>query len=80
MMEKQLFTSTGWDQQDTMDFTFYEPTLVRDIGPFKKGHQFRCATVSYVEGWVEFEDGTDGNGPTYRFKLFLVPNAQVETD
>lgn len=52
--ENQLFTWEGWDEQDTMAFTFYNVCLVRDVGSFPAGTTFPFVYVSYETSVVEF--------------------------
>lgn len=49
-MEKQLFDWTGWDQQGTASFSFYNVVLKVDVGPFKTGKKFGSAFVDYENG------------------------------
>lgn len=52
-METQLFSWTGWDQQDTAAFTFYKPVLKIQLGEFPIGHQFDHATVDFIAGTLQ---------------------------
>ena len=55
-MEKQLFTWTGWDEQDTASFSFYSPTLITRIGEYPVGTTFKSACINYQTGELEFYD------------------------
>lgn len=62
---ERMFSCEGWDQLDTFDFVFYDCTLNRDIGDFKKGDKidsisvlFSVSTIEF-EAFVENEDGPD---------------------
>lgn len=70
-MEHQFFTWTGWDQQGTMDFTYYECTLIQDIGRFTIGTVINTVYISYETGVMIFynEDGTE---EIAKFQLGLV--------
>lgn len=45
--ENQLFDWSGWDQQATASFTFYNPILKVKIGEFEVGTKFESACVDY---------------------------------
>lgn len=63
-MEQQLFDWTGWDQQDTSAFIFYDVTLKVDIGEHKVGTKFSSAFVDFGQaGTLEFyrDSETDPN-------------------
>lgn len=55
-MEKQLFEWDGWDQQDTMAFTFYKVKLIVDIGPFPAGSEFESADLDYGNGTLQLRN------------------------
>lgn len=52
-MENQLFDWNGWDQQDTMGFTFYNVVLKIKIGDFEPGTKFEVADISYEHGYLQ---------------------------
>lgn len=52
---ERMFSCEGWDQLDTFDFVFYDCTLNRDIGDFKKGAKIDAITVLFSVGTIEFE-------------------------
>ncbi len=53
-MIDKLFTWDGWDQHDTMLFTFYNCVLLKDICSFKKGTLVPVINVDYEHGFLEF--------------------------
>jgi len=48
-MESQLFTFTGWDQNDTMAFQFYDCVLTVPIGEHKIGETIECIELDYAQ-------------------------------
>ena len=56
MMTDPLFNFLGWDQQDVLCFTYYNVTLNKDIGEFKKGTEFQCVDIDYKSGVLQFYD------------------------
>lgn len=73
---ERMFSCEGWDQLDTFDFVFYDCTLNRDIGDFKKGDKIDAITVLFsvskieFEAFVENEDGPDEEKIIYTATLF----------
>ena len=69
-MESQIFTWDGWDQFDTMCFTFYKVVLVVDVGEHKAGTSFGSANIDYEESpYVAFYD--DEGREVAKFALSL---------
>lgn len=56
-MEKQLFTWTGWDQFDTMDFGFYDVKLIQGIGE-EGTPQYVPEGTEYKYAHMDLESGT----------------------
>jgi len=53
-MEQQLFKNNGWDQQDTMAFTFYNVQTIVDLPNTPSGTRFAVADVDYSTGILQF--------------------------
>ena len=68
-METQFFEWDGWDQQDTMSFTFYECKLLDGVMPELKVREFPCAFVDYSSGVIEFYDVNNEVAATFDLKL-----------
>jgi hypothetical protein len=77
-MENQLFDWEGWDQQDTMAFTFYRPTLKVDIGPFKAGQTLSVANINYERGWLQVQ-AEDGTFHDEKIGLCLLGSSELES-
>lgn len=74
-MEKQLFDWEGWDELEVGDLWFHDVTLIRDIGPFKKGDKFLNAGVHFSTGLLQLFN--EGNDPVAEFKLSLKVGERV---
>lgn len=70
-MEEQFFTFDGWDQQDTMVFTFYKVKLTATLGKYPPGTEFGCANIAYDKGELELYKTGEEKEPTAKFKLTL---------
>lgn len=53
-----IFEYNGWDQIDTMIFTFYECTIVIDIGQHKMGSNFDTICMDYQKGTLTLQRDT----------------------
>lgn len=70
-MKKELFAWDGWDEHDTMDFSFYSCKMIKDFGPLKKGEEYDTIYISYEKGIIE---ATDDEGKTlHKVKFTLTP-------
>lgn len=58
-MEQRFFKWTGWDQHDTMAFSFTSIELVAPMGDFPVGTKFDSAFVDYEKGFIELCEGED---------------------
>lgn len=82
-MERELFDWEGWDQQDTMDFTFYNVTLKVPVGPFPAGEKFDSALIAFNTGVLKLYRHADDETPAAQFKLRLTvegPLGQTEVE
>ena len=70
-LEGDLFTWKSWDQVDTMIIQFYDITLTRDIGPFKKGEQLAGACLDFKNSILELY-AEEEMEHSEKFKLGLV--------
>lgn len=52
-MEREIFTWSGWDRQDTMSFTFYDCVFIKDFGPWKTNETIPCILIDYEKGTIE---------------------------
>lgn len=69
-MEKQLFDWDGFDQHDTVSFSFYKVILKVPIGEYKVGDSFDSAFMDYENGKLEFYSGETVMG-SYKLKLVI---------
>ena len=72
-MERKFFKYTGgWDILGTLQFAFYDATLVVDVGPYKAGTKFACVNMYYDDHSKMdlYEKGSDED-PVYSCKLEL---------
>lgn len=70
-MEKNIFDWDGWDQHDTMAFSFTDVTLKVPVGEFPAGTKFPFANVDYENGTMEFCE-EDDTCHQFRMNLSLV--------
>jgi len=68
-MEKQLFDFVGRDDVDTLVNQYYNVSLNRDIGNFKKGNTFDVAVLNYQEGVLILQ--CDGDEWIYPLTLHI---------
>ena len=69
-MESQFFTYDGWDQQDTMAFTYYKIITAIELPGIPKGSKFSVADIDYATGKMRFWDDA-GSSVLHEFKLKL---------
>lgn len=77
-LEMNLFTWEGWDEQDTMSFSFYKVEFVRDFGVFRKGEKFPDIFYSFDTGIIEAY-GYDGI-PVKKQRFTLTPIEEPTDD
>jgi len=56
---------TGWDQQDTMAFTLYEPTC--------RGIKYAAADIDFEKGLVSFWNDKDTKAEEFSIKVSIEP-------
>lgn len=75
---ERMFSCEGWDQLDTFDFVFYDCTLNRDIGDFKKGEKIDSISILFSVSKIEFATFIENeNGPDEEkiiYSATLVPS------
>lgn len=53
-MDQELFESSGWDQADTISFTYYDCVLKQPIGDLPVGKKFDSANLDFERGLLDF--------------------------
>lgn len=70
-MERKIFSWDGWDQHDTMVFSFSKCVFVSDFGPFKVGDKSPYITMDYDNGLMQVYSDKD-NYQDFDLRLALV--------
>ncbi len=70
-MEREFFTWNGWDRQDTMCFTFYDCTLIKDIGTHKVGEKFKVIDVDFEKGKLTLSSDSGETIDEYNLGLVI---------
>lgn len=71
-MEQDLFDWNNWDILDQAEFQFSPITLKVPVGPFKAGHTFAVAIMSYQEGLLSLFARFEDEEPVLTAQLGLV--------
>ncbi len=69
-MEQRLFKNAGWDQQDTLGFTFYDVQTIVDLPGVPSGTRFSVADIDYGNGILRFWNEA-GDEVVHEFNLSL---------
>lgn len=72
-MEQRFFKWNGWDQHDTMTFSFTNVELVAPMGDFPVGTKFDSAFVDYEKGIIEFFDYSDNVAASFDMIVTVAP-------
>jgi len=72
-MESAFFTWKGWDQHDTMVFSFSRCTVTKAFGPYAVGAELPGVNVDYEKGIIEVWGNDDT--PAWVGKLVLTIEA-----
>ena len=59
-MEIELFSYSGWDQNDNHSEQYYNCVFKKDFGPFTQGETCNCIEINVCEGTL-IEYDTEGN-------------------
>lgn len=71
-MEKELFKWKDWDLMDTLVISFYDCTLIKQIGKFPPGSWFSVITMDYSEGKISLYLEDDlGTSILYKLNLSI---------
>ena len=71
-MEKEFFKWEGWDPVDTLVLSFYNCTLIKQIGKFPPGFQASVITMDYEKGRISIYLEDDlGTEVSYKLNLSI---------